>query len=37
VGVVVRRDYARLVKRLGRISPATQEEVLEALAELFAE
>jgi mRNA interferase MazF len=30
-------DRARLVKRLGRISPATQREVLAALAELFAE
>jgi len=30
-------DRARLVKRLGRISPATQREVLEALAEMFAE
>ena len=30
-------DRARLIKRLGRISPATQREVLEALAEMFAE
>jgi len=30
-------DRARLVKRLGRISPATQQEVLAALAEMFAE
>jgi mRNA-degrading endonuclease toxin of MazEF toxin-antitoxin module len=30
-------DHARLVKRLGRISPATQNEVLSALAEMFAE
>ena len=30
-------DRARLVKRLGRISPATQREVLQALAEMFAE
>jgi len=26
----------RLVKRLGRISPTTQREVLEALTEMFA-
>ncbi|MEE9182074.1 MAG: type II toxin-antitoxin system PemK/MazF family toxin [candidate division NC10 bacterium] len=30
-------DRARLVKRLGRISPATQQEILAALAEMFAE
>ncbi|MFQ5899919.1 MAG: type II toxin-antitoxin system PemK/MazF family toxin [Candidatus Methylomirabilia bacterium] len=30
-------DQVRLVKRLGRISPATQKEVLAALAEMFAE
>ena len=30
-------DKARLVKRLGRISPATQRAVLAALAELFGE
>lgn len=30
-------DRARLVKRLGRISPATQQKILAALAELFAE
>jgi len=30
-------DRARLVKRLGRISPTTQVDVLAALAELFAE
>ena len=30
-------DKARLVKRLGRISPATQKRVLVILAELFAE
>ena len=30
-------DRARLVKRLGRISPSTQQEVLAALAEMFAE
>ncbi|MGH7352666.1 MAG: type II toxin-antitoxin system PemK/MazF family toxin [Candidatus Methylomirabilales bacterium] len=30
-------DRARLVKRLGRISPATQKEVLAALVEMFAE
>ena len=30
-------DRARLVKRLGRSSPATQKEVLAALAEMFAE
>jgi mRNA interferase MazF len=30
-------DRARLVKRLGRITPATQNEVLSALAEMFAE
>ena len=30
-------DRARLVKRLGRINPATQQEVLAALAEMFAE
>ena len=29
-------DKVRLVKRLGRLSPATQEEVLAALAEMFA-
>jgi hypothetical protein len=37
VEVVVGRDRARLVKRLGRISPATQKEVLPVLAEMFAE
>jgi len=30
-------DRARLVKRLGRINPVTQQEVLAALAEMFAE
>jgi len=30
-------DKTRLVKRLGRISPATQKKVLAILAELFAE
>jgi mRNA interferase MazF len=30
-------DKARLVKRLGRISPAAQQGVLEVLAEMFAE
>lgn len=30
-------DRARLVKRLGRISPATHQKILAALAELFAE
>ena len=30
-------DKARLVKRLGRVSVATQKEVLEVLAEMFAE
>ena len=30
-------DRARLVKRLGRVTPATQREVLAVLAELFAE
>lgn len=30
-------DRARLVKRLGRISPAAQQEILAALAEMFAE
>ena len=30
-------DQTRLVKRLGRISPGTQQEVLAALAEIFAE
>ncbi len=30
-------DKARLVKPLGRISPATQKAVLEVLAEMFAE
>jgi mRNA interferase MazF len=30
-------DKARLVKRLGRISPATQGAVLAVLAEMFAE
>lgn len=30
-------DRARLIKRLGRISPTTQQEVLAALAEMFAE
>ena len=30
-------DKTRVVKRLGRISPRTQEEVLSALAEMFAE
>ena len=29
-------DKTRLVKRLGRISPATQQDVLNALAALFA-
>lgn len=29
-------DKVRLVKRLGRLSPATQEEVLSVLAEMFA-
>ena len=30
-------DKVRLIKRLGRISPATQKRVLSILAELFAE
>ena len=30
-------DNVRLIKRLGRISPATQKRVLGVLAELFAE
>jgi mRNA interferase MazF len=30
-------DQARLIKRLGRIHPATQRAVLDVLAELFAE
>jgi mRNA interferase MazF len=30
-------DTARLVRRLGRINPAKQKEVLAALAEMFAE
>ena len=30
-------DKSRLIKRLGRISPATQKRVLSVLAELFAE
>lgn len=30
-------DKRRLVKRLGRISPATQRHVLRVLAEMFAE
>ena len=30
-------DKVRLVRRLGRIGPATQREVLAALAEMFAE
>jgi mRNA interferase MazF len=30
-------DKARLVRRLGRLSPSTQAEVLSALAEMFAE
>lgn len=30
-------DRARLVRRLGRISSATQQEVLAAIAEIFAE
>jgi mRNA interferase MazF len=30
-------DKVRLIKRLGRISPATQKRVLGVLAELFAE
>jgi len=30
-------DRPRLVKRLGRISPTTQQQVLAALAEMFAE
>ena len=30
-------DQSRLIKRLGRISPATQKRVLNVLAELFAE
>jgi mRNA interferase MazF len=30
-------DKSRLIKRLGRISPATQKRVLDVLAELFAE
>lgn len=29
-------DQSRLIRRLGRIDPATQRAVLEALAELFA-
>lgn len=30
-------DKSRLIRRLGRISPATQKRVLNVLAELFAE
>ena len=30
-------DKVRLLKRLGRMSPATQKRVLRVLAELFAE
>ena len=30
-------DKHRLVKRLGRVSPATQRQVLRVLAEMFAE
>jgi mRNA interferase MazF len=30
-------DKVRLIKRLGRVSPATQKRVLRILAELFAE
>ena len=30
-------DKSRLIKHLGRISPATQQRVLRVLAELFAE
>jgi mRNA interferase MazF len=30
-------DKSRLIKRLGRISPATQKRVLSVLAELFGE
>ncbi len=30
-------DKARLAKRLGRIAPSTQQQVLTALAEMFAE
>lgn len=30
-------DKARLVRRLGRLSPSTQAEVLSALGEMFAE
>ena len=30
-------DKIRLVKRLGRVSEATQKEVLAVLAEMFAE
>ena len=30
-------DRARLVRRLGRISPSTQREILSALGEMFAE
>jgi mRNA interferase MazF len=30
-------DRSRLVKRLGRISPSTQREVLDALQEMFAD
>jgi mRNA interferase MazF len=30
-------DTSRLVKRLGRVSPTTQQRVLRVLAELFAE
>ena len=30
-------DKSRLIKRLGRVSPATQKRVLGVLAELFAE
>ena len=29
-------DRSRLVRRLGRVSPATQEEVLAVLSEMFA-
>jgi mRNA interferase MazF len=30
-------DKSRLVKKLGKISPSTQKEVLSVLAEMFAE
>ena len=30
-------DKSRLIKRLGRITPTTQKDVLATLAELFAE